>query len=87
MSLVLSRDRGEKIVIEVDGVRVWITVDAVRNGRTRLVVDAPPEAAVYREEVWRDLRRRKGAGVASIIGKWPGDETDEEVRKALEELS
>jgi uncharacterized protein (DUF433 family) len=26
-------------------------------------------------------------GLSAIIGKWPGDETDEEVQKALEELS
>lgn len=26
-------------------------------------------------------------GLSAIIGKWPGDETDEEVQKVLEELS
>ena len=26
-------------------------------------------------------------GIADIIGKWPGDETDEQVLQALEELS
>ena len=30
--------------------------------------------------------RAKG-GVAAIMGKWPGDETDEEIRRVLEELS
>jgi repressor LexA len=27
-----------------------------------------------------------GQGLAEVIGKWPGDETDEEVKQALEEL-
>ena len=26
-------------------------------------------------------------GIASIVGKWPGNETDEEIDKALRELS
>lgn len=35
------------------------------------------------------LRRPQGprSGIAAIIGRWPGDETDEQVRAALEELS
>ncbi len=28
-----------------------------------------------------------GDGIAAIVGKWPGDETDEEIRQALDELS
>jgi len=37
----------------------------------------------------RDLRRPQDSksGVAAIFGKWPGDETDEEVLAALAELS
>ena len=37
----------------------------------------------------RDLRRpaTDAGGVASIIGQWPGDETDDEIRRALAELS
>ena len=27
------------------------------------------------------------SGIANIIGKWPGDETDEEIERALKELS
>jgi hypothetical protein len=26
-------------------------------------------------------------GVAALIGKWPGDETEEEIRQALQDLS
>lgn len=37
----------------------------------------------------RDVRRSPTAsqGIASIIGQWPGDETDDEIRRALAELS
>jgi hypothetical protein len=35
------------------------------------------------------LRKRQGprSGLAAIIGRWPGDETDDEVARALEDLS
>lgn len=32
------------------------------------------------------IRPRRG-GVAAIVGKWPGDETDAEVEEALREMS
>ena len=37
----------------------------------------------------RDVRRSPTAsqGIASIIGQWPGDETDDEIHRALAELS
>jgi hypothetical protein len=35
------------------------------------------------------LHRRQGprSGMAAILGRWPGDETDEEIQAALEKLS
>jgi hypothetical protein len=35
----------------------------------------------------RDLRKQPGLGLAAVVGEWPGDETDEEVRAALGDLS
>jgi hypothetical protein len=37
----------------------------------------------------RELRKPQGprSGLAAIVGQWPGDETDEQVRAALAELS
>lgn len=35
----------------------------------------------------REVRRPAGPGLAAILGQWPGNETDDEVRAALEELS
>lgn len=32
-------------------------------------------------------RSRKAGGLKAIMGKWPGNETDEQVQEALEEIS
>lgn len=36
-----------------------------------------------------ELRQPQGprSGIAAVIGKWPGDETDEQIKEALEEMS
>jgi carbon storage regulator len=47
--LVLSRKRGERIVIP--GCSVTITVVAVEGNRVRLGIAAPPDVAVVREEL------------------------------------
>ncbi len=46
--LVLSRKRGEKIVI---GNGVTVTVLEVQGGRVKLGIDAAPEVSIHREEV------------------------------------
>jgi hypothetical protein len=48
------------------------------------VPEARPESVTARA-IGRQERRR--GGVAAIIGRWPGDESDEEVNAALQELS
>jgi carbon storage regulator len=48
--LVLSRKVGERIVIPE--CNLGITVVAIEGNRVRLGLSAPPEVAVYREEVW-----------------------------------
>jgi carbon storage regulator len=52
--LVLSRKVGEKVV--VPGCGLTLTVLAVQGNRIRLGVEAPVETAVYRAEVWQQLR-------------------------------
>lgn len=52
-ALVLTRREGQSIVI---GDKIKVTVTHVRTGQVRLVVSAPAEVAVDREEV----RVRKG---------------------------
>ena len=34
----------------------------------------------------RNAPKEEKGGLAAIVGKWPGDETDDEVRKAMEEV-
>ena len=48
--LVLSRKVGERIVIPE--CNLGITVVAIEGNRVRLGLSAPPDVAVYREEVW-----------------------------------
>lgn len=52
--LVLSRKIGERIVLPEMG--VVLTVLDVRGGQIRLGISAPPEVAVYREELWLSKR-------------------------------
>jgi carbon storage regulator len=46
--LVLSRKLGEKIVI---GDNIVITVVKIDRNQIRIGIDAPPNVAVYREEI------------------------------------
>jgi carbon storage regulator len=52
--LVLSRKRGEKIVVPQCSLSV--TVIGVQGSTVRLGISAPPEVAVHREELWREIR-------------------------------
>ncbi|MFG0335295.1 MAG: hypothetical protein ACF8TS_18200, partial [Maioricimonas sp. JB049] len=47
-----------------------------------------PTAAVEKLDE-SQLRKRQGArtGMAAILGKWPGDESDKQISEALEQLS
>ena len=55
------------------------------------------EMAKHRDEEWTDdpnpikgqlrVPQTPTTGIGAIIGKWPGNETDEEINEALERLS
>jgi carbon storage regulator len=49
--LVLSRKPGEQILVPQYG--LVVTVVAVEGTTVRLGIAAPPDVAVYRDEVWR----------------------------------
>ena len=51
--LVLSRKIGERILLPETG--VIITVLGVHGKRVRIGIEAPPGAAVHREEVWQRI--------------------------------
>lgn len=56
--LVLTRKVGERIYI---GDRITVTVVKMVHGGVRLGIDAPPEMAVVREELARELARAEEA--------------------------
>ena len=51
--LVLSRKRGERIVI---GPNIELTVVDIRENRVRLAVDGPREVFIHREEIYRRIQ-------------------------------
>ncbi len=57
--LVLSRKRGERIVI---GQNIVLTITEVRGDRVLIGIQAPMEVSVHREEVFQ---RIQDAGVAT----------------------
>jgi carbon storage regulator len=59
--LVLSRKRGEQIVIP--GLSITVTVIAMKGNKVRLGIAAPAEAVVLREELVR--RKKRGGGTGS----------------------
>ena len=63
--LVLSRKVGQRILI---GDRIAITVVKLGQGGVRLGIDAPPELAVVREELARELDRVEQRLLASSDG-------------------
>ena len=66
--LVLSRKRGERIVIP--GCSITITVAAVKGDRVRLGIAAPAEVAILRGEV---VGRKKHGGAAEAKSSDPAD--------------
>jgi sRNA-binding carbon storage regulator CsrA len=50
--LVLGRELGERVFIDVAGVRVVVSLEEIRDGRrARLGFAAPPEVRIVREEL------------------------------------
>jgi len=54
--LVLSRKRGERIVI---GDSIEIVVVEIRGDKVRLGIDAPSDIPVHRQEVYDAIQREK----------------------------
>ncbi len=52
--LVLSRKKGEKIVI---GGSITLTVTEIKGGKVRLAIEAPSGVKVYHQEVYDAIRR------------------------------
>ncbi len=56
--LVLSRQRDESIII---GDNIKITIVDIRGDKIRIGIEAPPEVAVHRQEIYEAIQRDKQA--------------------------
>ena len=54
--LILTRRVGEKLVI---GENVTVTVLGVKGNQIRIGIDAPPEVAVHREEIFQRILKER----------------------------
>lgn len=54
--LILTRRIGESLQI---GDNIRVTVLSVRGNQIQLGIDAPPEVAVHREEIYERLKREQ----------------------------
>lgn len=59
--LVLSRNKGEKIVINND---IVLTILEVSGDHVRIGIDAPSEVTVYREEIYKALQDQNRSAAA-----------------------
>ncbi len=76
----IFRPSGQLLLVDADDVGAAVSETSIWSQ-----VPRPHGDPIYTVS----LRRRQGArsGLGAIIGRWPGDETDEEVAEALEALS
>lgn len=66
--LVLSRKAGQKIRINDN---IVITILEAQNGLVKIGVDAPREIAVYREELYNDIRQANQQAAAPQTNTLP----------------
>lgn len=52
--LVLSRNEGQRLIIETSDGPIVLDVSQAQNGRARLAIDAPQAVQVWREELWAE---------------------------------
>ena len=64
--LVVSRKPGERILI---GDKIAITVVKVSSGGVRIGVEAPPELAVMREELAKEIERAERESIKAATAK------------------
>lgn len=72
--LVLTRKSGEGVLL---GDNIKIVVVEVKGNQVRLGIEAPPELAVYREEVYRKIQEENvmaakvdSVGLSKIAEMW-----------------
>jgi carbon storage regulator len=66
--LILSREIGESIVI--DG-RITVRVLRLEGGAIKLGIDAPPEVAVHRHEIYQEIQRNNQQALTQVSPQLP----------------
>lgn len=71
------------------GAVLRIEADAIEQADTTSSVWSHTPKPIFHQLEERELRVEQGprSGLNAIVGKWPGDETDEEIAEALAEIS
>jgi hypothetical protein len=72
------------------GILIWRGGEEIPDEEEELLQAQPPlRTGILKKFDPRILDRPQGpdSGLNAVMGKWPGDETDEEVLAMLEELS
>lgn len=55
--LVLSRKKGEQVVIGTGDLAIRVEVVEIGKGRIKLGISAPEDVAIHRQEVWQTLNQ------------------------------
>jgi carbon storage regulator len=63
--LVLSRKRNEKIKIG-DNITITVGEFSLDGRKVRLLIDAPPEVKIWREELWLEMQPKENATNAPL---------------------
>jgi hypothetical protein len=76
-------------IFRASGNLLRVEAESIEDGtNASSIFSTPPVASGSRLDPSR-LRKTQGArsGMAAIMGRWPGDETEEEIEAALEQIS
>ena len=69
--LVLTRQKEQKIIVEIGGQRMTITVADVRGDKIRLGFDAPANFKIYRQEIYDAVLEENRASTRMRPGDLP----------------
>ena len=78
--LSITRRVGERIFIEEDSIKVLIT--GVKGNQVKLVIEAPKEVSIHREEIYRKIEAERAANTVEDL-EVPNDSIDEELMSQL----
>lgn len=59
--LVLSRKRGEEIVLDVGGMEIVVAVTDACAGQAKIGIEAPKDVVIHRREIWDQIKRSREA--------------------------